>query len=171
MSIIAEALKKAQKHENPNVSSVKITKQPTFGPKPEGYKKTKTSFVKKNNFILNVLIISLLLLIAVTSLFSTIQNSRRTYAGNQKTPVFYAVNPASLPDSSVQIPASQQILEQKPLFRLSGIVYDEMIPLAVVNDSVVKKGEIIDGAKVAEITDDSVILHYNGKKTTLYLSK
>jgi hypothetical protein len=168
MSIIAEALKKAQKRQNPNLlTETKTSKQPIFGPSP-GYQKKekKWSYTKKNNFVVGGLVFGILLLLSLTFIFSYIQTLQKTYIEIPATASFSFKKEVALPQVQKNKP-----LEEKELFKLSGIVQDESKPLAVINDRIVGPGEIVNGARVIEINDDSVKLVYKGKKIILYFSK
>ena len=53
---------------------------------------------------------------------------------------------------------------------LNGIMWDSKNPLAIINSEVVKVGDELHGMKVAEITEKSVVLEYEGKEYTLDLN-
>ena len=168
MSIIADALKKAQKGQNPHLLTYnKTPRQPVLGPRA-GYqaKPKKISGTKKNNFLIGGIVFGTILLLCLAFIFAYMQNSQRVY---------YVEKPvAAVPAAPAAIPAAintVQPSEEKDLFQLSGIVHDESKPLAVINDRIVEAGEIVDGAKVTQIDSDSAQLSYRGKKITLYISK
>ena len=50
---------------------------------------------------------------------------------------------------------------------LSGIIWDEENPTAVISDQIIKEGESIGKFKVKKINKDSVILIKNGKESKL----
>ena len=56
-------------------------------------------------------------------------------------------------------------------FSLSGIVWKEGVPLALIDDHIVRKDEILEGYTVVNITQDGVILEQDGKKYELFLGK
>lgn len=56
-------------------------------------------------------------------------------------------------------------------FSLSGIVWKEGAPLALIDDYIVRKGETLEGYTVANITQDRVILEQDGKKYELFLGR
>lgn len=56
-----------------------------------------------------------------------------------------------------------------PKLSLQGIFWDVEDPLALINKTVVRRGDTVKGAKVAQITPDKVILVYRGKSLTLKL--
>lgn len=51
-----------------------------------------------------------------------------------------------------------------PILRLSGIVYDNERPYAIVNNRVVSKGDTIDGATLIEVRQESVMFVFNDKE-------
>ena len=52
---------------------------------------------------------------------------------------------------------------------LKGILWDESQPLAVINEVVVREGEIVDGRKILRIEKTKVILEEDGKEFILWL--
>lgn len=54
---------------------------------------------------------------------------------------------------------------------LTGIIYDKELPVAVINDVIVHKGDTIEGAVVKEIGSNSVVLEKEGGLYTLELIK
>jgi len=53
--------------------------------------------------------------------------------------------------------------ETNPKLVVDGISYDVNDPIAVVNDQLLRKGDIIEGAKIIEITDTEVTFQYNDR--------
>lgn len=68
-------------------------------------------------------------------------------------------------DKSMKAPAAGSA--RKGRFTLGGITYAGKSPRAIINDTVVKVGTEIDGAKVLEIKDDSVKLLVDGREVLL----
>lgn len=54
---------------------------------------------------------------------------------------------------------------------LTGIIYDEKSPIAVINDAIVHEGGEMEGVKVIEIRRESVVIERAGKTYTLELLK
>lgn len=52
---------------------------------------------------------------------------------------------------------------------LEGIIWDELSPIAIVNDKVVNIGDEVAGAKIVEITENEVVFEVNGQKVKLRL--
>lgn len=168
MSIITEALKKAQKGQIPQASlNNNVNKYPILGPRTEHKKIEKKNFRgKKNNFLIGGTVFAVLLIASVALIFSYVQNMQAMFFKQSSTFVVGEQKTATLPHN---IPPVGQD-ESKPLFKLSGIVQDGNKPLAVINDVIVAVGETINDGKVVSINNDSVRLNYRGKKVTLYLA-
>ncbi len=64
-------------------------------------------------------------------------------------------------DSMKQIPDDRM----KPVtdLKVSGILWDQQIPTAIINSKVVKIGDIIDGKTIVDMDKDKVILMDNGR--------
>lgn len=54
---------------------------------------------------------------------------------------------------------------------LSGIVFNERSPMAVINKKTVRPGDMIDGARILSIDRKSVTLERNGRRLQLKVSK
>jgi len=59
----------------------------------------------------------------------------------------------------------------KPQWQLSGILYNEQAPAAVINKQQVRVGDTVDEARVLEIKKKSVTLEHNGKQMTITVTK
>ncbi len=59
----------------------------------------------------------------------------------------------------------------EPRWHLSGIVYNDRTPLAIINSRPVKVGQQIDEAKVVDIGARIVTLEYQGRLFTLSVTK
>ncbi|MDD5449264.1 MAG: hypothetical protein PHO42_01520 [Candidatus Omnitrophica bacterium] len=64
-------------------------------------------------------------------------------------------------------PAAVPTAPETPILNLNGIVYDEERPYAIVNNKVMMKGDVIDGAALVEIGRNSVKFIYNDKEIVL----
>lgn len=60
-------------------------------------------------------------------------------------------------------------LEESQDLHLSGILWDEVNPTAIINDEIVAVGGEINGKKIVEIRKDKVILEADGQTTGLAL--
>ncbi|NQT00305.1 MAG: hypothetical protein HQ595_04390 [Candidatus Omnitrophica bacterium] len=63
--------------------------------------------------------------------------------------------------------ADIEIPFQSPRFRLSGILYDNQSPLAIINERVVREGAVVNGAELLEIRPNYVKLALEGKEVRL----
>ena len=68
--------------------------------------------------------------------------------------------PPSSNDNLLLPPETQE--RTTPLFVVSGIFFSENQGFAIINDRVVKEGDLIEGAKVERISADGVKLKYEG---------
>jgi len=60
---------------------------------------------------------------------------------------------------------------KKPQWHLSGIIYSEQAPAAVINKQQVRVGDTVDDARVLEIRKKSVTIEHNGEKMTITVTK
>jgi len=51
-----------------------------------------------------------------------------------------------------------------PKMLLTGIVWDKYYPLAIINDQVVRKGDVVDGVKIVGIKPDRVVVFHKSKQ-------
>ncbi len=167
MSIITEALKKAQKGQNPNLSGyVKSPRQPILGPRL-GYQKKpgKHGVARKNNFLVGGMVFGTLLLLSLALILGYMQNLQKIYIEKPVLVVPQAKTTTAVPINTVKT------FKESPLFKLNGIVHDKNKPLAVINDKIVEAGGIVDGAKVTKINSDKAELSYRGRKIILQIGK
>ena len=73
--------------------------------------------------------------------------------------------------SSIQSTASKSYDTNVLSWILSGIMYSNNSPTAIINKRPVKIGEIVDKAIVTQIDKEKVIIKYNHKEITLTVSK
>jgi hypothetical protein len=59
----------------------------------------------------------------------------------------------------------------RPMWLLSGIVYNNQKPLAIINNKQVETGDIVNNAKVLSIKTKTVTLEYNGALLTLTVTE
>jgi len=60
-------------------------------------------------------------------------------------------------------PAVGQKNNPPPTLTLNGIFYDDKLPCALIDNKIVKEGDIISGAKVIRITPNGVKLEFEGE--------
>ena len=66
-------------------------------------------------------------------------------------------------------PASP-IVSRAPDFNLSGVIYSDFSPkdsFCIINDKIVKVGEVVDGAKLLSVSQNMATVEYQGKEITL----
>ena len=56
-----------------------------------------------------------------------------------------------------------------PRLQVSGIIWDEQGPTALINNKLLAPGEKIKGARIVSIEQDSVKFHYQGKEFQIQL--
>ena len=54
-----------------------------------------------------------------------------------------------------------------PMLQLAGIVYSKSESYCLVNNKILTVGDSVRGAKIVKITDDEVLLDFNGQRITL----
>ena len=59
----------------------------------------------------------------------------------------------------------------KKVWKLSGIVFNDFNPLAIINGKSIAVGDMIDGAKVVKIERKKVVIEYAGNSISLRVSK
>ena len=64
-----------------------------------------------------------------------------------------------------------QTTNEEPRWKLSGIVYSRVRPLAIINGNSVNVGDQVGKATVVEIRQKSVVLDYSGSRVTLRVLK
>lgn len=187
MSIINEALKKAQKERE---SFTPVTSVSGTG----------IEYHKKHGFNwgpIFVLLVLFLITGPIIAPFFAAPFKKEAFAG-ASSPRTISVGQDSLPDPSILLPKNQlgEIvgaarkgqfgIEEMPLvlptsgpitaepgtalrrnFSLSGIVYAPKDSYCIINDKIVKVGEQVGGATLVEITPEKVVLDYQGQKITL----
>lgn len=170
MSIIQEALKKAEKNiKNPKqvsaatatlISSSSSPDRPSVKPsRPAAGADPKAVAV-------------LLIVLVVTALFA----ARQFYP---KKNISAKVSAAAVISKSDDQPALPGVLFEQPKpyvaadappeFILNGIMYLEGSPRAIVNDSMVEAGDMVGGARVVKIEKRNVLLEYDGAELRLDL--
>ena len=58
-------------------------------------------------------------------------------------------------------PTSNEVQQRPPDLAIQGIIWGGKIPQAIINNSVVKAGDTISGARILEITKNGVTVFYN----------
>jgi hypothetical protein len=166
MSIIQEALKKVRGvPEDKKTDSVDTYRYETSG---YGYREKRSS----RSFLFLVIIF-----LAASSFyfFRNVFPDVKSAATQPVTAVHEAAAPAAL-QTEEQVPAPLQIQAggpvvktPDPVFILSGIMFLEDGPRAIINGSVVEKGDVVGGASVESVERERVLLRYKDENITLHL--
>ena len=93
-------------------------------------------------------------------------------AKETRQPVFYlgeryrdpTVSPLST--AAQPIPTEQQVF-RFPALEVQGMIWGEMEPRAIVNHQVVKKGDLVEGVEVLEISREGIRVFFKGKSQLL----
>ena len=170
MSIIHDALKKAARirikkeaetvvtgkdsqavDPDNKITSISLEKQPTAKPKPSLKKQLSK---KRKLLILSVVLASILILISTIFLLN-----------NYILPEETKINISKLfpgKDTPGTISGIMKALPRKAApsgaFVLSGIVFEDREPMAVINDTIYTVGEYVNGAEIVKITNKEVLL-------------
>jgi len=176
MSIIQEALKRAQYNYTGKKSLPQAHEEPGREPTIPTPAEAPDLRVITKKIAVIVYVITLLALVTgfgIRAIFSKIattnkeRKSKDLTVAVQKTDPDKAVPP---PPSSVAVEqATERPLalvssgqaNQSPNLILNGIMYIEENPKAIINGTVVRKGDVISGAIVTSITENNVLLKYN----------
>ncbi|MFH1063205.1 MAG: hypothetical protein V1747_10045 [Candidatus Omnitrophota bacterium] len=91
-------------------------------------------------------------------------------------PIFPEINTPTLRDPFLSSKNPQElktIVTKKPSveLKLSGILWDDKIPSAIINSSIVKIGDLIEGKTVVDIEKNQVVVMEDGKILILELRK
>ncbi len=171
MSIISEALKKAQQEKNKDVGSIPTVNLPLKGPKTNE---------QNDNRMLKPLIIILALTVLAGFYFLVLPKlNKPRVLGEQKhiakkanktktiqKEVIQTSKPATKPQTRVQTP-----VKEEAQFELSGILFDGESSMAIINGSMVRKGTRVGKAEVTTIEPQQVKLNLQGKEIILTLPK
>lgn len=157
MSIIYEALKKIEA-KGQKSSEVKLEVKPKANPRL---------------YLLFALVIGLGFLLAnfVFHLFSQPALIKATSLKTPEVKEIAKVQPPS-PETSVSelsLPAQKQI--DPSIFTLNGVFFSENEGYAIINNQIVKTGDLIEGLKVARIDENEVELESEGSSIKLRMSR
>lgn len=152
MSIIYDALKKIERAQEPIDSSVKINK----GGKP----KLK---------IYSVYVLAVCLGLFIASIFFNL--FARQFQNDFKKVQDVNLSPA-LPKDVTSTPLSAEVKkEPQPSLVLNGVFFSENQGYALINNQIVKEGDLVEGALVLRITLEEVELKYRGSTIKLFASR
>ncbi len=176
MSIIQEALKRAQYNYSGKKSLPQAYEDPGQEPAISASAETPDVWVITKKTIVVVCVIALLALatgFGMRALFPKLvamdkaRRSKDSAVAVQKTESDKTVPPSPFPASVERATERPLVLaasgqaNQSPNLVLNGIMYVEEKPKAIINGTVVREGDVISGAIVTSITENSVLLKYN----------
>lgn len=173
MSIIQEALKKAERHIKNPKQSAPSGQAPLPSSPDQSFVEAPRPAVGSDPKAVAILIVILI----ATAVFAASQLFPK-----KNIPVKASIAAVSakseelpaLPSVIFQqvLPQPQQQEEKKPAvseFVLNGIMYLEGNPRAIINDVMVGAGDMVGGARVEKIEKKSVLLQYNDAEIVLDL--
>jgi hypothetical protein len=176
MSIIQEALKKAERHikdpkqasSTPSAdNSPRIKASEAFG--PVDAKKAPAAVSDPKAVAILIVILIATAVFAASQLFP-----KKNIPAKPSAAVVTAKSEElpALPSVIFQQTQPQQPEEKKtasPEFVLNGIMYLEGNPRAIINDVMVEAGDMVGGARVVKIEKKSVLLQYDDAEIGLDL--
>ncbi|MFA6349378.1 MAG: general secretion pathway protein GspB [Candidatus Omnitrophota bacterium] len=156
MSIIYDALKKVENSDG--LASI------------NKFKDTRGK-VSKRNFILYVFALGcgIILANAIFSIFSRPTPGIRV-AGIKAKSAAAAIARQDLPIAETYVPPVADE-PKSPKLVLSGVFFSQTSSCAIINNQIVKEGDIIEGVIVKRINPDDVVLESSGVPFTLSSSK
>ena len=190
MSIITEALKRAEREKDKAVTSKEYMDKILGPERKETYqrgelkdKKTRESesrdsirYVKRNKALVisGGLLVLTIIFLAISNLF-LLPSPDLKMAEREKAPV-YTEEPL-VAEAYTDMSAEVALVESKtgfidkllPNFTLNGIVWDIDGSWAIINNKIVKAGDALDGAKVISIEPQKVVLSFRDKRFDLVL--
>ena len=169
MSIINDALKKIEKQAK------KEPQGPQFD--AAGLKESKVPEKKTFNVLASKKFLVLVCIFVLAISFILILNPP-----SKKTPVRFveigspgnnnasgAAQNSSSQEKGLSFPFRNVLepVKSRSGFELSGIMLSADGPVAIINNEIVKQGDVIDGASVSSIKENSVNLSYQGQELVL----
>jgi len=76
-------------------------------------------------------------------------------------------------ESKIEEVVSEEAKEEEvilPTFKIKGIIWEAPIPMAIIDDKIVKIGDILKEARVIGIDKEAVTFLYRGKKFKVFIS-
>lgn len=171
MSIILQALNKAQKekettmNENETLSSQSPQSSPVYFPKEK-----ITLERKQKKYKLFFAIIAVIIFLQVVT-YLTIKYISQSNSPIKETPTAQVKGKAPLFNFSKAFKSdpnkTESKTESRPALKMTGIIWDELNPIVLVNDKMLYNGETVSGATIIKITPDRVTFSYNGEEFDL----
>jgi len=185
VSIIQEALKKAQTTYTKEVVKAAPLQKPDIGAGPAA-QKPRHSAIPFTKLIPGVVLLILIAGFGLNSFFSKDHTETPKDRPHQNVSYKPAVKNAAVKNLSgahlgirtedIASPVKSAISSgaafvHAPDLELNGIMYLQERPRAIINGNMVEVGESVSGARIGAITRDSVLLNYNDLEITLKLKE
>jgi hypothetical protein len=185
MSIIQEALKKAQTTYTEKTVKAAPPRRPDVAVEPAA-QKSRRAATPLTKLMPGMILLILIAGFGLNSFFSRDPAGALKNGSRQNVSYKPVVKDAALKDSSdagigirtedIASPMKRAISPRAafvhaPDLELNGIMYLEEKPRAIINGNMVEVGESVSGAKIDAITRNSVLLNYNDLEITLKLKE
>lgn len=183
MSIIQDALKKSQitSQDTPSADFIRPAVQKTFVKKPrQGFLRDPGSFTGTKKIVRRPFIIAVSGVMFCFAAYFIFDILVRSMENNNPVAAADSVHSikASLPDGKPQGQAARLDIrsfarrtpQRESVLNLSGIMYLEDGPRALINNTMVTVGSLIGGARVVDIQKDAVVLDVDGSENVLKLN-
>ena len=185
MSIIQEALKKAQTTYTKEVVKAASSQKPDIGVDP-AVQKPHHAAIPFTKLIPGMILLTLIAGFGLNSFFSKYPAEAPKDRPHHNVSYKSAVKDVALTNPSnaglgikaqvIASPIKSVILSSAafvnaPDLELNGIMYLQDRPRAIINGNMVEVGESVSGAKVDAINRNSVLLNYNDLEITLKLKE
>ncbi|KJJ85371.1 hypothetical protein OMAG_000756 [Candidatus Omnitrophus magneticus] len=187
MSIIAEALKKAQEEKlmrvekNKEVSDIGLKKE-ADKPSEVNIRNNSIFYFRAGKIVISILI--LFLAFGVYQKISSVNLERKT--GEKVAPLLGSEIKEIIPEKKDNmilrkikeniLPCENSIVEEiknnisvKANPVVTGIMYNEVNPSVIINGKILAEGESVDGYTIYKILHDKIILKSGGKEISLTL--
>ncbi len=174
MSIIQEALKKAQVNIKQGVAApeLKASRDSHISAAP-GISAAKPLRPRRRNSIIIIVAMAAFMSVLVMAASFNFLSSRNHSDKKTAMPLPSAAQEVSyaslLTTDRSDLSVNAIMASKAPELYLSGIMYTEESPRAIVNDRIVEPGDSVSGAKVKKINPKSVVLEFIDTEITLSL--
>jgi hypothetical protein len=174
MSIIQEALKKAERHiKDPKKAAPSAEALPPVSSDQSSVKAPRPAAGSDPKAVAILIVILIATAVfAASQLFPKKNIPAKSSVATTPAVPAKIEEPLALPSVIFQQAAAQQPEEKKlssPEFVLNGIMYLEGSPRAIINDVMVEVGDTVGGASVVKIEKKNVLLQYNDADIVLDL--
>lgn len=165
MSIVLEALEKAQKEKN-KIEDTPVIQPPQRAGKPE--LQTKTAQGRKSRKIFYIFFIPAIYFIFAGWWLNF--NNAIVYEGKAHNPPVSTISNSQIPTQPgflLDTTPEKTVEINFPSINVTGVVWDSKDPIVLVNSKFLKKGDEIMGAKIIDIQLRKVKFLYKDKEFTV----